>query len=485
MTHLHEHDLIVVGGGTAGMVCAITAAERGARVVVIEKTEDFGGTLHLSSGQLSAAGTRRQRAHGIEDSPDHHFEDVMALGHGKADPALLRLAVDEAPHTIDWLDELGFEFVPNTPALYYGHEPYSRPRTYWGPEGGRSVLRALTPRWIALAGEGGPITALFGHRAEELVRDGAAVVGVRATGPDGAVEVRAPATVLATGGYAANHAFFAERTPGAGRLISACRRSSTGDGIAMALDAGGVFRGAEHHLPTVGGFEPQPGSGYAGEPAQFAILNPASWPARAIHVNQRGERFLAEDHFGPDRRERAVAEQPDAQVWVVFDDASLADGRSFHPMLSADLVRQLADYGIYAWTAWDLASLATRAGVDGPGLERTVADWNRAVADGDDRLGVRQPGPPIATAPFYAFLISPVVVITFGGIAVDGELRVLDEAGEPIAGLYAAGEVLGASSTGGDAFCGGMAATPALSFGRILGRRLASARTAAPALAQS
>jgi fumarate reductase flavoprotein subunit len=480
--HERDHDLIVVGGGTAGMACAITAAEHGARVIVVEKTDDIGGTLHLSSGQLSAAGTRRQRTRGIEDSPDQHFDDVMALSHGHADPALVRLAVDEATRTIDWLDELGFEFDPSTPALYYGHEPYSRPRTYWGPEGGRSVLRALSGRWAELAGTD-RVEVLYRHRADELIREGGAVVGVHAWGPDGDVALHAPCTVLTTGGYAANHEFFAERTPHAARMISACRRSSTGDGIVMAMDAGAVFRGAEHHLPTVGGFEPHPGSGYTGEPPQFASLNPATWPARAIHVNQRGERFLAEDLFGPDVRERAVVEQPGSLVWVVFDDASLADGGSFHPQLSADQVRQIADYGMYAWIGRDVASLAANAGVDGSGLARTIEEWNRAVESGSDPLGVREPGPPIATPPFYAFLVNPVVVISFGGITVDGELRVLDAGGEPIPGLYAAGEVLGASATGGDAFCGGMAVTPALSFGRILGRRLATAaaaRTATP-----
>lgn len=478
MTESSEYDVIVVGGGTAGMACAITAAEHGARTIVIEKTDDVGGTLHLSSGQLSGAGTRRQRDRGIEDSPDRHFEDVMRLGHDRADPVLTRLAVDEAPHTIDWLDDLGFDFAPSTPSLYYGHEPYSRPRTYWGPDGGRSVLNALQRRWSELAVPGGPIEVLFGHRADELIRDGDAVVGARATGPAGSVSLHAPATVLTTGGYGANPEFFASRTPHAGRLISACRPSSTGDGILMAVDAGARFRGAEHHLPTVGAFEPEPGSGGAGAPPQFAILNPATWPARAIHVNRRGERFLAEDHFGPDRRERAVAEQPGAQVWVVFDDASLADGRSFHPLLSADAIRQIVDYATYGWVARDIESLAAKAGVDGAGLARTVEEWNRAVGARHDPLGVREPGPPIVTAPYYAFLINPVVVITFGGIAVDAELRVVDEAGDPIPGLYAAGEVLGAAATGGDAFCGGMAATPALSFGRILGRRLASVRAA-------
>jgi fumarate reductase flavoprotein subunit len=478
VTGRYDSDLLVVGGGTAGMACAIVAAEAGAEVVVVEKTGDVGGTLHLSSGQLSAAGARRQRERGIDDdSPDRHFEDVMRLSRGTADPVIVRKAVEEAAATIDWLDDLGFEFAPEAPAIYYGHEPYSMPRTYWGPEGGRSILRVMRPlfdRQVAA----GRIRPLFEHRAAALIQEGGHVVGVRAEAPAGHVELRAPFTVLTTGGYGANRSFFEQHTPQAAHLISACRPSSTGDGIAMALDVGARLRGTEYYLPTVGGFEPEPGSGSAGAPPQFAVLNAAVWPARAIHVNEQGERFFPEDDRSPDRRERALLGQPGQRVWVVFDDASLADGLSFHSGLTADRVRQLSDCSRVGFKGRDLASLAHRAGLVPEGLERTVAEWNAAVASGHDPLGVRDPGPPIATPPFYAFLVHGVVVATFGGLAVDRDLHVLDGEGRPIPGLFAAGEALGISATSGDSFCGGMLATPALSFGRILGRELALAARA-------
>ena len=470
-----EGDLVIVGGGTAGVACAITAAEHGVRPIVIEKTDDIGGTLHLSSGQLSAAGARRQRERGIEDSAERHFADVMRLSRQTADPVLLRLAVQEAPHTIDWLEDLGFDFEPDTPAIYYGHEPYSVARTYWGPEGGRSVLKVLRRRWDEEVAAG-RITIHYEYRAERLIRKDGGITGVRATGPMGQLELRAPLVVLTTGGYGANHDFFADHTPGPTRLISACRQSSTGDGIIMALREGATLRGAEQHLPTVGGFEPVPGSGRAGQPPQWAILNPRVWPAHGIHVNRLGERFLAEDEPSPDRRERALLQQPGHCLWVVFDEATLARGDSFHPLLGADELRQLADYGMLAWKARDLGTLARKAGIDEGGLIATVERWNEAARTGRDPLGVAKPGPLVSASPFYAVLINSVVVTTFGGLTVDGRLRVLDAAGQAIPGLYAAGEALGTTATSGGAFCGGMLATPALSFGRILGRTLAARR---------
>lgn len=472
MTEADRFDVVVVGGGTAGVPCAIAAAEAGATVAVVEKTDQVGGTLHLSSGQLSAAGTRRQHARGIVDNPDRHFADVMALTRGTADPVIVRKAVDEAPRTIDWLEDLGFQFDPETPVVYCGHEPYPVARTYWGTEGGRSILAVIRPPFDARVAAGA-ITLLLEHRAQRLLCDDGRIVGVRAEGPDGPVELHGSAVVLTTGGYGANHEFFQAHTPAAHRLISACRRSSTGDGIVMGIECGATLRGAEHHLPTVCGIEAQPGSGYAGEPPRFAVLNPNLYPPRALHVNARGERFLAEDDPSPDRRERALLHQPDQRLWVVFDDASLADGRSFHPELSADQIRQLADYGGFMFRGADPGTLARRAGIDPAGLERTVEAWNRSVQTGEDPLGVREPGPAFATAPFYAVALQPVVVATFGGLAVDGELRVLDRTGTPIPGLYAAGEALGACATSGNCFCGGMLATPALSLGRILGRTLA------------
>ena len=107
-----EPDILIVGAGTAGIPCAIAGAENGARdVVVLEKTAELGGTLHLSAGQMSGAGTRIQKAQGIEDSPQEHYVRTSCGSvNGFADPALVRQAVDEAAATLDWLQDLGFPF---------------------------------------------------------------------------------------------------------------------------------------------------------------------------------------------------------------------------------------------------------------------------------------------------------------------------------------------------------------------------------------
>ncbi len=457
-------DLVVVGAGTAGVPCAIEAAARGAHVTVVEKSDRVGGTLQISGGHMSAAGSRRQRRLGIEDSPDLHYEDVMRISKGAADPVLVRLAVDEAARTVDWLDDLGFPFDPSTPALVYGHEPYSRPRTHWGVDGGRSILATLLPVWEEHVAAG-RIEPLLGHELVGLLRQGDAVVGVRARAASGEVEVRAPATVLTTGGYAAGAAMFAEVTPGSPRLVSAAWPTSTGDGIRIALEAGGKLRGAEHYLPTLGGVEREPGRVF--DWPEFVNLTAPDRPPREIHVNARGERFLAEDDPSPDRRERALLEQPGHRFWIVFDEDALG-GQPLGYAWDAARVRELAT------SAADARSLARAAGIDPDGLVRAISEWNEiAAGTRADPLDRRTPAHPVTSPPLYALETSATSMISFGGLAVDGDLRVVDDGAKPIPGLYAAGEVLGAAATSGKAFCGGMLVTPSLSFGRILGRRLA------------
>ncbi|HET9428913.1 MAG TPA: FAD-dependent oxidoreductase, partial [Allosphingosinicella sp.] len=138
-------DLIVVGAGSAGLPAAIFAARRGASVLLLDHAGQLGGSLWVATGQMSAAGTRLQKERGIEDSPDLHFDDVMRISRGTANPGLVRLAVDNAAATFDWLEDEGFQALSDHPVAGYGHEPYRIPRYYWGEQGGLSIKDVLVP----------------------------------------------------------------------------------------------------------------------------------------------------------------------------------------------------------------------------------------------------------------------------------------------------------------------------------------------------
>jgi fumarate reductase flavoprotein subunit len=468
-----DPDVVVVGAGTAGLPLAITAAEQGLLVAVVDAADEIGGTLHVSAGHMSAAGTRRQQAAGIlDDTPELHYADVMRISGGHADPSLVRLAVEEAPRTIDWLDDLGFPFDPGTPAVYYGHEPYSRPRTHWGIGNGRAILDTLRVPWQALV-DRGRIVPLLGHRCEGLLEDAGSVTGVRL---DNGERLRGTATVLATGGYGANAALFEALTPGAPRLVTNAVPTSDGSGIELARSVGARLRGGEHHTPRLGLLEIPAGSGRTDFWSAMAHLTAVERPPREIWVNSLGRRFVAEDLTDVTAHEHAVRGQPGEEFWIVFDDAAVDDGGPLVRQWSADELRARAGTPeIPLWFATDVRGLARLAGVDSDGLAATVEDFNAAVAAGQDALGRVVLDHPVRTPPFYALRITAAVLCTFGGLSVDADLRVLGDDGTPIRGLYAAGEALGMAATSGRAFCGGMAVTPALSFGRILGQRLAGA----------
>jgi succinate dehydrogenase/fumarate reductase flavoprotein subunit len=343
-------DLIVVGAGTAGLPVAIAAADRGARVLAIEKTGRIGGTLHRTGGNISAGGTRRQRERGIDDSPDAHFAEVLRISHGSANHALTQLACDLAPGMADWLEDNGFAFDPATPTITFSHEPYRTPRTFWGVDPGGSILTVLE-RLLAQHLASGAITVWLDTPVTGLVVEGERVVGVEAgphplapspqgrggTGREPSVHegevVRAPAVVLTTGGFTANPDLFA-RLGGGHRPRSSGMPGSTGDGLRMAEALGAAIGGQGVFLPTIGGFaDPdEPGVIYRDENDKLPSfqLIPQLRPPREIWVNDRGERFVKEDEPDIEIREDAVKANG-LQFWVVFDEAALAEDRRFRP----------------------------------------------------------------------------------------------------------------------------------------------------------
>ena len=464
-------DVILVGAGNAGIPAAIFAARRGARVLMIEAAERIGGTLLLSSGQMSAAGTRFQRSRGIEDSPQEHFDDVMRISRGTANPQFLRLAVDQAPAMADWLFDAGFRARPGHPVLGAGHDPYSKPRYFWGENAGISILRVLEQE-LQPQLDAGRVTVLLRTRASALMqrRPGGAVRGVIASGPDGEpVEYRGRSVVLTSGGYGSNPAMF-ERIEGIRDYADTVYPYSQGAGITMGLAAGGYLRGAEFRQPL---FNAVLRDEAVPSPLLLRLLtDPQHRPPWEIFVNVRGERFLREDTPSFDDKEKALKRQPEERCWVVFDDAILQAA----PSLSRGWTKQeiVDGFGTFPlfYKAESLAALASSTGVDAAGLAATVADYNAGQALGRDRLGRSHLPLPIVKPPFHAIRMQGYYLLDTAGLAVDGSLRVVRQDGRPIPNLYAAGELLGMGTLQGSSYCGGMSVTPALSFGKLLGERL-------------
>ena len=467
-----RYDLIVIGGGNSGMPASIFAAKRGARVLIIEAAAQLGGTLFLSGGQMSAAGTKLQKAQGLKDSPEDHYNDIMRISKNKANPELVRLAVYNAADTFDWITDNGLEVHPEHPVTGTTHEPYSRPRYAWGLEGGISILKVLE-KLIQPHIDSGAITVRTSTEVIELTQEGnGAVTGVVARDENGkTARYTGRNILLSCGGYASNSEMV-EDLEGHTDYGDVSYPYSQGAGITLGTAAGGYVRDGEHHLPSFGSIL-QDDNFPSPRLARFTCYPPHRQPWE-IYVNVHGERFLREDMVSHDVREHALVNQPEERCWAVFDDAILNEAPPAIGGWTREEIKEAFDSQPMFYRANSLKELADATGIDTDGFVKTVARYNRGQNGGKDALGRDHMPLPIAKAPFYAIRIQGSQLIGWAGLAVDGQLRVIRQDGTAIPNLYAAGELLGTDQFMGRSYCGGMLVTPALTFGRLLGDRLLS-----------
>ncbi len=465
-------DLIVVGGGSAGLPCAIFAAQQGARVLVVDRAHRLGGTLDRSSGQIAAAGTRLQAEQDIEDSPQAHFDDIMRISRGKVDPELTRVFVAEAARTINWLCDRGFAPLPDHPVTTGGHEPYRLRRYQWAAEGGVAILRVLLPPFLDLARKGS-IEFLMRTDALELIQDGAgAVRGVMVRDAAGnKTDLMGRKVAITTGGCGGNPEMF-EQLHGVPMYARLAYPFNLGGGLEMGVAAGGVLRGAELFTTFFGmvlnDFDVP--STPAGVPVNSYPQRRMPWE---VYVNSSGERFVREDHPSVDEREHALLAQKDHRYWMIFDQETMDTA----PPVALGWDRARLDFAFSKYHFFSrgetLAELAFWAGIDADGLAAAVERYNAGQAAGRDPDFGREHMPlPVRKPPYYAIRMQGTQLLTFAGLDVNPQLQVLNQEGEPIPNLYAAGEVLGAGATTGFGIVNGMMLTPALVFGRMIGERV-------------
>jgi fumarate reductase flavoprotein subunit len=464
------YDLIVVGAGTAGMPLAIMAAESGSRVLVIEKSPVAGGTLDRAAGQTSAAGSIVQARKGISDTPQDHYSDIMRITQHAADPALTRLWTAHAAETVNWLISLGLDY-PSTMPVVGGHEPYLIPRAQTPLGGGGTLWRTLEPLFAkSVASQ--KVRVQYNSRAVALLQDSkGAVVGVVVSGENGKrQDVYGRKVVLTSGGCMANQRMF-EELHGSPLYYQSGYPFNEGDGLLLGLAAGGFLRGGDRYCPLLA--MAMEDDRIPGFPVGQLDVHADRRPPWEIWVNARGERFVPEDSPSPHQKERALGWQPGHRMWAIHDHLAMEVFPSPIRTWSKEKYIDAFSSNPMFVKADTLQELSIRSGLHPAGLATSIQSYNESLARGTpDRLGRAHRPKPISKPPYYAIRLQGYTLMSFAGLAVDHDLRVIRQDGIPIPNLYAAGEVIGATATGGSGYCNGSMITPALTFGRLLGRRL-------------
>jgi len=454
------HDVVVVGAGLAGNAAALSAAEAGATVCLLEKGEAYGGTSVKAGGGLVFAGTDLQREAGVEDDDEALRTAILAAGRGASDPETVAAYVDHQLDTYTWMTARGVEFDYSADL-----QPGQLNRLHGTAPG--SATATLHRHNLEHPG----VTYRTHVTTERLLTGGSGtVVGVTTT--DGE-EVRARrGVVLASGGFTRSDELLATFAP---QWLSTTRlggADNTGDGLRMAWALGAGLADMAYVEASFGACVPA-FPDLADVPGREPTLLYANAQG-AVIVNREARRFVDES-LNYKQISVSCVRQTDGLAFQVFD-ARIMERSQPNPSPS-DYKQALAD-GLLL-EAPTIAGLAGLMGVDPDTLETTVATYNGHVDAGHDpdfgRPIVDRGGPGagrIDAGPFYAFPCRCGLTTTYCGVTVDRSLRVLDVYGEPIAGLYAAGEVVGGLH--GATYYSGTGLGKAAVFGRGAGLSVAS-----------
>ena len=482
-----KFDVIVVGAGNAALCAAISAAESGAKVLVLEKAsvEERGGN------SLFTAGGFRFVHSGIEDvrkdvlvdlsdaevaqivlpplSEELYHTDLDRVTEGQTDPMLADTLIGRSRETMVWMRSHGVRFIP-----MFGRQSYKvdgKHHFYGGVNieavgGGWGLVDSLIKRVEKMGVE---IRYATGLRS--LLQDQkGAVTGVRVKGPDGYADIEAKAVVLACGGFEANPKM---RVAYLGPGWESCRvrgtRHNTGDGIQAALDIGAQAYGGWSSAHAVQWDISAPPFG---DRVVLDNFQKHSYPIGII-VNMDGQRFVDE---GADFRNhtyakygREVMKQPKRAAVQVFDAKTI------------DMVRD--EYRIKQvtkFTSDTIEGLAEGLGVNKENFVRTVQEFNAAcqpgsynpaILDGVKTAGIQPPKSnwalPLDKGPYTGFVVTCGITFTFGGLRINEEGAVQDTTENTIPGLYAAGELVGGIFWGN--YLGGAGLMSGAVFGRQAG----------------
>lgn len=462
-----EVDVLVVGSGFAGLAAAIEAAEAGCSVRLIDKMPTYGGNSALNGGDMAAVGTPLQKEAGVEDSIDLMMEDMLRAGKNYNHVDRVRTVVENSAAAVQWCTDLGVEFTK----LNF-HGGHSVPRTNTTSNAtGADIIKAQVAKVEEL---GCPVE--LRTKLERLIEDESGrIIGaelkegfalnMESSGESTFVKT-AKGIVLASGGFSNDVQMRMIHEPRLTEdLTSTNHDGATGEALREALK----HKAMDVHLDWIqlGPWTSpdEPGFGYTPQFCERLV-------GYGLMIDpETGKRFVKETG---DRKERADKMLELGHITLVMGDA---------PAVEAQVAPRILEGGLSTGVimAFDtLDDIATEFSIPADEFKAEVARWNSFVSnrkDDDFDALILENAAPIETAPFYVAKLWPKVHHTMGGLVTNLQAQVIDQDFNPIAGLYAAGEICG--GTHGAVRLGSCAITDCVVFGRIAGQGVAKAEAVA------
>jgi predicted oxidoreductase len=460
-----DADVIVVGGGIAGLAAALEAADKGASVLVID-VNSVGGGHAVKAGGFALVDTKLQRSKGIKDSADIAWRDLQRWGED-ADPYWTRrYAEQSATEVYDWLTALGvmFTVVLDTPED-------SVPRFHFTRGTATNVVVPMMRKALMNP----RIAFVWNSRVTELSRSAGAVIGVATVNERNGEKrfYRASATILATGGFQNNldmvRAHWPEALRQPAELKQGAGQFATGDGYQLARSAGAKLQRMDRQVTFFQGI-PDPRDA-TGKRAIFG-QNPA-----AIWLDHQGRRFVNESANSKEIAAAALQLEP-MSFWMLFDNdgARKLNLRGALWLNRQSMRNKILNNPAITQQANSLKELAQKTGIPEQDMKASVQIWNRMLNVGDDyqfgrfTAAERPRGiDAINRPPYYALRTYPLTRKSMGGPAITTNGQVVNRRGASIPGLYAAGELTGVAGINGSYGGSGTFLGPAVLTGRIAG----------------
>lgn len=400
----------IIGAGACGLTAALRLASAGIETVLIERDAAPSGSSALSSGFIPAAGSKVQRAAGIEDDARRFAADIQAKARGTAAPELVCAYTGAAAAAMDALARHGLAFQVLDGFLYPGH---TARRMHTLPERTGAALVVALER--AATGAGAYLLTRALAREIWTDEDGR-VTAVGCERPGGAVDViGCDALILACNGFGGNAEMVGQYLPAMRDAIYGGHAGNDGSAIEWGMQMGA-------RLADLGGYQ---GHGSWATP-QGALISWAVMMDGGVQINRDGLRFHDETHGYSEAAVHVLA-QPGAVAWNVFDDRSLALARGFPDFVAAESGHALKSCA-------GLPELAALIGCDAQVLRQTLAAVGPDTADPLGRRFER-----VLRAPYHAVKVTGALFHTQGGLDIDAHCRVLDRDGRALPNLLAAG----------------------------------------------